>query len=152
MRLPLAALAAALLLTGCTSAHPTLDNPAPQHRPAGQAVPLPSATPPAPPASPPAQPRGREELAWIGPSPAAAERAQERRSPAVQADRPRRSGPTPWQARPSYPRKATPPAPRNPRWVPSTPRVPAAGGMRSVCRSAQDLAPSLAGMCHKVGR
>ncbi|MFF5894115.1 hypothetical protein ACFY72_35900 [Streptomyces globisporus] len=150
MRLPLAALAAVLLLSGCTSVHPTPDSPAPEHRPAGQAVRLPSA-PPAPPASPPVQPRGREELAWIGPSPAAAERARERRSPAGQADRPRRSAPTPWQARPSYPRKATPSAPRNPRrWVPSTPRVPTGGGMRSVCRSAQDVAPGLAGMCRRV--
>ncbi|WP_405551284.1 hypothetical protein OG215_41705 (plasmid) [Streptomyces globisporus] len=153
MRLPLAALTAVLLLSGCTSVHPAPDSPAPEHRPAGQAVRLPSASPPAPPASPPAQPRGREELAWIGPSPAAAERARERRSPAGQADRPRRSVPTPWQVRPSYPRNGTPAAPRNPqRWVPSTPRVPTGGGMRSVCRSAQDVAPGLAGMCRRVAQ
>ncbi|MFH9568906.1 hypothetical protein ACH4NR_32295 [Streptomyces globisporus] len=151
MRLPLAALTAVLLLSGCTSVHPAPGSPAPEHRPAGQAVPLRSAPPPAPPTSTPVQPRGREELAWIGPSPAAAERARERRSPGGQANRPRRSVPTPWRARPSYPRKATPPAPRNPRrWVPSTPRVPTGGGMRSVCRSARDVAPGLAGMCRSI--
>ncbi|MDX2922338.1 hypothetical protein PV370_31160, partial [Streptomyces sp. NE06-03C] len=104
MRLPLAALTAVLVLTGCTSVHPAPDSPAPQHRPAGQAVPMPSVSPPAPPASLPAQPRGREELVWIGPPPAAAKRAREQRGPAGQADRPRRSVPAPWQARPSYPR------------------------------------------------
>ncbi|MGW6463608.1 hypothetical protein [Streptomyces rubiginosohelvolus] len=153
MRLPLAALAAVLLLSGCTSVHPAPNSPAPQHQPAGQAVPIPSASPPAP-ASPPAQPRGLEELAWIGPSPAAtaAERQGDRR-PGGQADRPRGSVSTPWRARPSYPRKSTT-APRSAqRWAPSTPRLPAGGGMRSVCRSAQGIvSPGLAGMCRSISR
>ncbi|MFB8020782.1 hypothetical protein ACFC36_19680 [Streptomyces rubiginosohelvolus] len=154
MRLPLAALAAVLLLSGCTSVHPAPDSPAPQHRPAGQAVPVPSASPPAP-ASPPAQPRGRAELAWIGPSPdaTAAEDRRGDRRPGGQADRPRRSVSTPWRARPPYPRKSTT-SPRSPRrWAPSTPRVPTGGGMRSVCRSAQGIvSPGLAGMCRSISR
>ncbi|MGW4253377.1 hypothetical protein [Streptomyces californicus] len=146
--------AAGLLLTGCVSVQPAPAPVPPEHRPAGQAaVPLPA--PPAPAPSPPVQPRGREELAWIGPSPAAPATADRkpRKRPSVRQARPRRTVPTPWRARPSHPRKRTPAAPPRTakRWVP--PRVPTGGGMRSVCRSAKGVvSPGLSGMCRSVGR
>ncbi|MER8267987.1 hypothetical protein ABT007_27745 [Streptomyces griseus] len=154
--LAVAATVTAALLTGCVSvAEP--DTAPPRHRPAGQSVPLPS--PPAPPAPPPVQPRGLEELAWMGPSPAASATADRkaRKRPAARPDRPRRSVSTPWRARPSYPRKRTPAAPKRStprsakRWTPG--RVPTGGGMRSVCRSAHGVvSPGLAGLCRSVGR
>ncbi|MFF9922777.1 hypothetical protein [Streptomyces globisporus] len=158
MRLPLAtvaALTAGLLLTGCMSVRPGPAPAPPDHRPAGQTSPLPS--PPAPAASTPAPPRGLEELAWIGKKPKkpAADRKRHKR-PTVRPDRPRRTVPTPWRARPSSPRThapAAPPRTTQRRWVPSTPRVPTGGGMRSVCRSAKGIvSPGVAGMCRSVGR
>ncbi|MFB8107692.1 hypothetical protein ACFC3O_33650 [Streptomyces sp. NPDC056007] len=149
---PLAVLALAALLTGCVSVPPAPS--APRHQPAGQSAPLPRAPSAAP--SPPAQPRGLEELAWIGPSPttpATADR-KPRKEPAAQQVQPRRAAPAPGRVRPAYPRKRTPAPPRTTkRWVPSPPRVPTGGGMRSVCRSAQGIvSPGLAGMCRSVGR
>ncbi|MEV7659891.1 hypothetical protein AB0O39_37750 [Streptomyces anulatus] len=156
--LPLAVVAAvtAALLTGCVSV-PEPDTAPPRHRPAGQSARLPPPpAPPTTPAPPPVQPRGIEELAWIGPSPSASATADRKaRKPAARPDRPRRNVSTPWRARPSYPRKRTPAArPRSAkRWVPTTPRVPTGGGMKSVCRSAQGIvSPGLAGMCRSVGR
>ncbi|MEW2310662.1 hypothetical protein AB0918_18810 [Streptomyces sp. NPDC006864] len=158
MRLPLAtaaALTAGLLLTGCMSVHPGPATAPPDHRPAGQNAPLPS--PPATAAPMPTPPHGREELAWIGPEPSAPATAhrQQHKQPAAQPHRPRRTAPTPWRARPASPRTHAPAAPprTTKRWVPSTPRVPTGGGMRSVCRSAQGIvSPGLAGMCRSVAR
>ncbi|MFI5905850.1 hypothetical protein [Streptomyces cyaneofuscatus] len=159
--LPLAVLALAALsalsalLTGCVSVPPEHPTP-PRHQPAGQAVPLPPAPSASPP--PPVQPRGTEELAWIGPSPAASATADRPRRPAARPEQPR-TVPAPGRARPAQPRtRPQPPAapPRSAkRWAPRVPsaRVPIGGGMRSVCRSAQGVvSPGLAGMCRSVGR
>ncbi|MFL0028453.1 hypothetical protein ACJBCE_36635 [Streptomyces sp. NBUL23] len=160
--LAVAATVTAALLTGCVSvAEP--DTAPPRHRPAGQSERLPSPpAPPTAPAPPPVQPRGLEELAWMGPSPAASATADHkasktRKKPTARPDRPRRSVSTPWRARPSYPRKRTPAAPKRStprsakRWTPG--RVPTGGGMRSVCRSAHGVvSPGLAGLCRSVGR
>ncbi|MFI5727065.1 hypothetical protein [Streptomyces cyaneofuscatus] len=151
--LPLAVLALAALLTGCVSV--PAEHPAPPRRqPAGRSVPL----PPAPSASPPVQPRGMEELAWIGPSPAASATADRPRRPAVRREPPR-TVPAPARARPAQPRtrpQAPAARPRSTkRWAPRVPsaRVPTGGGMRSVCRSAQGVVtPGLAGMCRSIGR
>ncbi|MFZ4277912.1 hypothetical protein ACOZFM_34985 [Streptomyces arboris] len=154
--LRLAVLALAALLTGCVSVPP--EHPGPRHQPAGRSAPL----PPAPSASPPlpVQPRGMEELAWIGPPPAASATAdrQAHRRPAARPEQPR-TVPAPGRARPAQPR-TRPQAPAAPphgtkRWAPSVPstRVPTGGGMRSVCRSAQGVvSPGLAGMCRSIGR
>ncbi|MFD6799388.1 hypothetical protein [Streptomyces cyaneofuscatus] len=149
--LPPLAVAAALLLTGCVSVHPGPDTAPPAHRPAGHTKPLPLT--PAPPASPPAQPHGLEELAWMGPPPAASATADSRRRPTKSAAPPARTAPPRRHTDPTHPRKPTPATPRNTkRWVP-TPRVPAGGGMASVCRSAQGVvSPGLAGLCRSVGR
>ncbi|MGW6319073.1 hypothetical protein [Streptomyces sp. NPDC055099] len=154
MRLPLTAAVTVLLLTGCVSVPTEQNSTPPLHHPAGHSVPLP--TPPAPKPSPPVQPRGLEELAWIGPSPATSGKADRtpHRKQAARPDRPRRSAPTPWRARPASPRTYTPAVPRSTprRWTPTTPRVPTGGGMRSVCRSAKAVSPGLADMCRRVGR
>lgn len=148
--LPLAVVAAVTtaLVTGCMSV-PEPDTASPRHHPAGQSTPLPLHRPAHHARSAPVgAPRGLEELAWIGPSDTADRKARKR--PAARPDRPRKSVSTPWRARPSYPRKRTPAArPRSAkRWVPTMPRVPTGGGMKSVCRSAQGITSSgLVSMC-----